>query len=87
MGQDEGEHFARLKYFFWKYLDWQQRLEVLVLLDILPSTSSQPVPQTMERLALESAQRQRKLPDLWEAVMKHVPEKKREQNPFTPEAS
>jgi GTPase-associated adaptor domain-containing protein/calcineurin-like phosphoesterase family protein len=87
MRQDEVEHFARLKYFFWKYLDWQQRLEVLVLLDILPSTSSQPVPQTMERLALESAQKQRKLPGLWEAVMKYVPEDKRERNPFTPEVS
>jgi predicted MPP superfamily phosphohydrolase len=85
MRRDDAEHFARLKYFFWKYLDWQQRLEVLVQLDILPSTSSQPVPQTMERMALESAQRQRKLPGLWEAVMNYVPEDKREENPFTPE--
>lgn len=87
MRQDEVDQFARLKYFFWKYLDWQQRLEVLVLLDILPSTSSQPIPQTMERLALESAQRQRKLSELWEAVMKFVPEEKRDRNPFTPEVN
>jgi GTPase-associated adaptor domain/Calcineurin-like phosphoesterase len=74
--------YARLRYFFWKYLDWQQRLEILVELRILPTGSNQPVPQTMERLALEAAYRDNKLAQLWTAVMKHVPADKRESNPF-----
>ena len=83
MTQDESEQFARLRYFFWRFLDWPERLKVLVQLDILPSTTSQPVPQTMERLALDAARDQGKLHDLWSAVMEMVPEGQREANPFT----
>jgi predicted phosphodiesterase len=85
MAENESEQFARLRYFFWRYLDWHQRLKVLVELDILPSTMNQPLPQTMERLALNKAQSQGKLYDLWTAVMEMVPEDKRETNPFTKE--
>jgi hypothetical protein len=82
MAQEETDSLARLRYYFWKYLDWHKRLEVLVHIDILPTTLNQPVPQTMERIALETAQRQGKLADLWNAVMDHVPDEKREANPF-----
>lgn len=84
MASGEFDCFARLRYFFWKYLNWRQRLEVLVEVDILPSGTSQPVPQTMERLALNTARDQGKLRQLWEAVMEMVPEDKREANPFDP---
>ncbi len=82
MSTGENENFARLKYFFWKYLDWQKRLEVLVHINVLPGTASQPLPQTMERLALESAKDEGKLAELWAAVMENVPKDKQEANPF-----
>ena len=82
MISSEDERFARLRYFFWRYLDWRQRLSVLSSLDILPRTAERPVPQTMERLALETARTQRKLAPLWDAVMQRVPEGERGTNPF-----
>jgi GTPase-associated adaptor domain/Calcineurin-like phosphoesterase len=83
MSQDSAENFARLRFFFWRYLDWPDRLKVLVELDILPSALSQPIPQTMERMALEIAQKQGKLQEVWTSVMEFVPEEEREENPFT----
>lgn len=80
---EHDERFARLRYFFWRFLDWRQRLSVLVQLDVLPNTPERPMPQTMERLALNSARAQKKLDKLWAAVMELVPEDKREDNPFT----
>jgi hypothetical protein len=75
--------FDRLRYLFWRYLDWRQRLQVLVQVDALPQTSDRPVPQTLERVALETAAKNpKKLYDLWEAVMQLVPEEKRSPNPF-----
>jgi hypothetical protein len=75
--------FDRLRYLFWRYLDWRQRLKVLVDVDALPKTADQPVPQTLERLALEMAAKSAgKLHDLWEAIMPLVPEDKRSANPF-----
>ncbi len=87
MTKEGSDHFARLRYFFWKYLDWDKRLKVLVKLDIIPSTPNQPVPQTMERLALDAARDQGKLYNLWSAIMEIVPKDKREANPFTKERS
>lgn len=75
--------YQRLQYFFWSYLDdWQVRIRILVDLDLLPDTKSQPVPHTLERLALDRARGAEKLHALWEAVMVHVPEPKRKPNPF-----
>jgi metallophosphoesterase superfamily enzyme len=75
--------FDRLRYLFWRYLDWQQRLKVLVDVDALPKTADQPVPQTLERVALETAASNvRKLHALWEAIMPLIPEEKRATNPF-----
>lgn len=85
MAYGTDERFERLRYFFWRYLDWRQRLNVLVQIDILPDTPDSPVPQTMERIALNTARNQKKLSNLWTAMMEYVPEEKREKNPFTPD--
>ena len=75
--------FDRLRYLFWRYLDWRQRLKVLVDVDALPKTADQPVPQTLERVALETAAKNTgKLHQLWDAIMPLVPEDKRGENPF-----
>ena len=77
--------FDRLRYLFWRYLDWRQRLKVLVEADALPQTAEEPIPQTMERKALEmAASTPGTLHELWDAVMPFIPEGKREQNPFKP---
>jgi hypothetical protein len=86
MSNDNG--FDRLRYFFWRYLDWRQRIQVLVQVDALPKTADEPLPQTMERIALETAARDSsKLYELWEAVMPLIPEEKRGSNPFAPKNS
>jgi hypothetical protein len=79
---NEEEHFARLRFYFWRYLDWRQRLRVLVQADVLPNTADRPVPQMMERLALSTARSQGKLAVIWDSVMTFVPDGKREANPF-----
>jgi hypothetical protein len=80
--------FDRLRYLFWRYLDWRQRLQVLVQVDALPKTADEPLPQTMERIALETAAKDgSKLFELWEAVMPLIPEPKRGPNPFVPKNS
>lgn len=77
--------FDRLRYLFWRYLDWRKRLNVLVAVDALPKTADQPLPQTLERVALETAAKSSgKLHDLWEAMMPLIPEEKRGPNPFQP---
>ena len=82
MATEDNPGLAKLKYLFWRYLDWRQRLDVLVKADVLPSSAVQPVPQTMERLALERAQQQDKLSEVWDAIMVHIQEDKRSPNPF-----
>jgi hypothetical protein len=81
---EQDYRFARLRLLFWRYLDWRQRLNVLVQLDILPNTPDRPMPQTIERLAIERARTERRLHPLWEAMMKFVPENERAENPFAP---
>ena len=82
MTTDDEAAVAKLKFLFWRYLDWQQRLKVLVEADALPSSANQPVPQTMERLALENARQQGKLAAIWDAMMDYVPQSKKQENPF-----
>ncbi len=73
----------RLRHFFWAYIDeWQDRMRILVGLNLLPETKNQPLPLTMERMALESATTITQLHALWEAVMPYVPDLKRKPNPF-----
>jgi hypothetical protein len=74
--------FARLRYFFWGFLDWQDRLTILANLKVLPKVPEKQIPQTMERIALDVARERKKLARLWEAVMEIVPPDKREANPF-----
>jgi predicted MPP superfamily phosphohydrolase len=75
--------FDRLRYLFWRYLDWQQRLKVLVEVDALPKTADQPIPQTLERVALENAAKtDGKLHEIWDVMMPLIPEGKRSTNPF-----
>jgi hypothetical protein len=75
--------FDRLRYLFWRYLDWQQRLKVLVEVDALPRTADQPIPQTLERVALENAAKSAgKLHEIWDVMMPLIPEDKRATNPF-----
>jgi 3',5'-cyclic AMP phosphodiesterase CpdA len=79
----ESPGFDRLRYLFWRYLDWRQRLKVLVDIDALPKTADRPLPQTLERLALEAVAKQEgKLHELWEAMMPFIPPDKRGTNPF-----
>jgi hypothetical protein len=78
----DDERFARLRRFFWRHLKWQERLKTLSALELLPESLSRPVPQTIERLALEAAREKRVLFALWSAVMEYVPSELRENNPF-----
>lgn len=81
---ETNEHdFERLKYFFWTYLGWQDRVKVLASLDVLPSTITQPQPQTLEHLALRAAQQKGKLRELWDKTMALVPPDEQAPNPFT----
>jgi predicted phosphodiesterase len=80
---DSDHHFEQLKYFFWTYLDWQERLKALVSLDCLPKATSQPLPQTLEHLALRTARQKGRLEELWNLTMASVPSEKQLPNPYT----
>ena len=80
---DSDREFERLKYFFWTYLGWQDRVKVLASLDVLPSTIKQPQPQTLEHLALRAARQKGKLRELWDMTMASVPPEEQAPNPFT----
>lgn len=82
-GSGDRDARARLRLYFWRYLGWRERLSVLVSHGLLPATADQPLPQTLERLALDLARDESKLAELWDAVMEHVPDDKRQVNPFT----
>jgi hypothetical protein len=72
----------QLQFLFWRYLDWRQRLTVLVKADVLPTSAEKPVPQTLERLAISTARKQGKLGAVWDAMLDFLPEDKRQANPF-----
>ncbi|WOH68866.1 metallophosphoesterase [Bradyrhizobium sp. BWA-3-5] len=76
------ERFARLLYFFWRYLDWRQRYAVLTKVDVLPKGLERPMPQLVERSALSTARDRNKLAEVWDEVMAYVPAAERQQNPF-----
>ncbi len=87
MDADDSEAFARLNYFFWRYLGWQERLKVLVQADVLPKVPQAPLPQTVEHLALDRARTEGKLGQLWDLTMPFVPDGQREPNAFIKHAS
>jgi hypothetical protein len=74
--------FERLKYYFWTYLDGQERVKVLVGLDVLPGTITQMQPQTLEHLALRAAQQKGRLRELWDMTMAKVPPEEQSPNPY-----
>jgi hypothetical protein len=76
-------NFERLKYYFWTYLGWQERVKALACLDVLPATITQPQPQTLEHLALRAAQQKGRLRELWDMTMAHVPPEEQAPNPYT----
>jgi hypothetical protein len=81
--QETDRDFERLKYYFWTYLGWQERVKVLASLDVLPGTITQPQPQTLEHLALRAARQKGRLRELWDMTMAHVPPDDQTPNPFT----
>jgi len=78
----DDERFAKLMYYFWRYLDWQQRYGVLAKADVWPKGLDRPMPQVLEHNALSTARDQDKLAAIWDEVMTYVPEPQREPNPF-----
>jgi hypothetical protein len=81
--EPNAQDVQRLHYLFWTYVEeWQDRVRILVELNLLPDTKNQPVPHTLERLALGKAENVDQLHAIWEAVMPYVPEPKRKPNPF-----
>jgi len=80
--EDPERDFERLKYFFWTYLDWQERLKALASLDVLPKTTTQPMPQTLEHLALQAARRKGRMKELWDMTMAFVPLDEQLPNPY-----
>lgn len=82
MGMSDDERFAKLTYYFWRHLDWQQRYGVLAKMDVLPKGLDRPMPQVLERNALSIAREQGKLAAIWDEVMTYVPEPQREPNPY-----
>lgn len=79
---EDDDAFAKVSYFFWRYLSWQNQLKVLVETEVLPVTSAAPALQTIVRMGLEQARGQNKLGQLWDRIMTFVPVPKREPNPF-----
>jgi metallophosphoesterase superfamily enzyme len=74
---------AHLRYLLWRYLDWGQRLEVLIGIDVFGDAVRAEQPQLVERTALQIARERGRLGDLWQRVQHFVPEPKRAANPFT----
>jgi hypothetical protein len=79
---DETASFGRLKHFFWHYLSWDQRISVLVRASILPESTENRLPQTIELEALLRAKEAGKLASVWDDVMSFVPSEKKKPNPF-----
>jgi hypothetical protein len=82
VGAEDGEAFAKVSYFFWRYLNWQERLKVIVEADVLPTAPEAPGLQAVAHMALERARHEGKLGQLWDRIMVIVPEGKKEPNPF-----
>lgn len=76
----DDSNFRRLQFLFWKKLDRNQRVLVLAELGMLPDDfQMQPV---WLRRGLDAARYQGKLCELWDSVMRYLPEDQKETNPF-----
>ena len=79
VARDDGD-FRRLQFLFWKKLDRNQRILVLAELGILPNDfQMQPV---WLRRGLDAARYQGRLRELWDSVMRCLPDDQKESNPF-----
>jgi predicted phosphodiesterase len=74
---------AMLRHFFWRHLDWRARIKVLLRVGALPPAPEAPLPQYIEAGALQRAEEQQRLAELWALVMEHVPEAVRPPDPFS----
>lgn len=82
MERNESRDFGQLRYFFWHYLTWDQRMTVLVRAEVLPGSLENRLPQTIELEALKWARDAGKLASVWDDTMSFVPLGKRKPNPF-----
>jgi predicted phosphodiesterase len=73
---------CRLRYVFWRRLEWQDRIRALVDAEVLPPTPEAPLPQSIEEEALRQAEGGGKLHKVWESIMARLPVGEREPNPF-----
>lgn len=64
---------AALRHYFWRHLDWRQRMDVLTRMGILPTAPEVPLPQHVEAEAIATAESNNRLQELWELVAEHVP--------------
>jgi predicted phosphodiesterase len=71
----------RLEYLYWTVLTKNERLEIMVELQILPKIGNE-LTLSLERRALEIAENAGKHKQLWDAVMFRIEPAKREPNPF-----
>lgn len=77
--RDDGG-FRRLQFLFWRELDRNQRISLLAELDMLPDDfEASPV---WIRRGLDAARRQGRLHELWNGVMRYLPDEQHEHNPF-----
>ncbi len=78
---EEDHRFARLQYLFWKKIQRDERLQILIDLNILPDIENEVI-QTWIRHGLNMARNRKRLHELWEKVMAYLPHEEHEENPF-----
>lgn len=74
---------AMLRHFFWRHLDWRERMNLLLRMGTLPPSPEIPLPHHVEAGAIAQTAASNRLAELWTLVMEHVPEDLRTSNPFT----
>lgn len=82
MAEPSKKDIERLHCFFFEFVIWQNRLNILTKLKLLPKPrKKEELPYHLELMALNNAVTCQQLHALWDAVMRYVP--KREPNPFS----
>jgi hypothetical protein len=74
--------FEKLRFLFWRYLNRQERLNILIELGLLTEAARARLPSAIERQAFEDAFQLNRLEALWDRTMPSVPEAERGSNPF-----
>lgn len=70
------DRLAQLRYRFWKYLGWKQRNEMLINAGMIPCTTKNPLPQTIEMTVINAAP-PKQIRALWSEMMPLLPASKR----------